>query len=199
MERKMLPSEDKIIARVQSLEDELVKMCRRLVRIPTVNPYSGDSTAGCEKAGQLFLQPILKRLGGRTRLFAPPPDIYARMGVLGPKNRSFEDRPNLVAEFDFGRPGRQIILNGHMDTVGAAGMEFDPFAAELRDGRIFGRGTSDCKGGLCAGVIALKALMPFRKHLRGRVIFQSTVDEECNGGGAGTIIKLNPLVNQVRS
>ena len=186
----MLPSEDKILAKVQELEGELVALCRRLVRIPTVNPYSGDSTAGSEKAGQLFLRPILKRLGGsiaRTRCFDTPPDIYERMGVLGPKNRNFKDRPNLVAEFNFGRPGPQIILNGHMDTVGAAGMEFDPFAAELRGGKIFGRGASDCKGGLSTGVIAIKALMPFKKYLSGRIIYESTVDEECNGGGAGTM------------
>ena len=44
----MLPSEDKILAKVQELEGELVALCRRLVRIPTVNPYSGDSTAGSE-------------------------------------------------------------------------------------------------------------------------------------------------------
>ena len=186
----MLPSEDKILAKVQELEGELVALCRRLVRIPTVNPYSGDSTAGSEKAGQLFLRSILKKLGGRiarARCFDTPPDIYERMGVLGPKNRDFKDRPNLVAEFDFGRPGPQIILNGHMDTVGAAGMEFDPFAAKLRDGKIFGRGASDCKGGLSTGVIAVKALMPFRKYLSGRIIYESTVDEECNGGGAGTM------------
>ena len=69
------------------------------------------------------LQPILKKLGGRTRLLSTPPDVYDRMGVLGPKNRSFKDRPNLIAEFDFGKEGKRIILNGHMDTVGAAGME----------------------------------------------------------------------------
>jgi acetylornithine deacetylase len=66
-------------------------------------------------------------------------------------------------------------------------MEFDPFSAELRNGRILGRGTSDCKGGLSAGVIAINALMTFKKHLSGRIIYQSTVDEECNGGGAGTM------------
>jgi len=157
------------------------------VRIPTVNPYSGDATAGSEKAGQLFLHPILEKLGGRTRLFDTPADIYERMGVLGPKNRDFKDRPNLVAEFDFGRPGKRIVLNGHMDTVGAAGMGFDPFGAELRDGKIFGRGASDCKGGLSVGVIALKALLAFKDQLSGSIVFESSVDEECNGSGAGTM------------
>lgn len=74
-----------------------------------------------------------------------------------------------------------------MDTVGVSDMTSDPFSAELRDGRILGRGSSDCKGGIAATVTALRVLYELRGHLRGSVVFQSVVDEECNGGGAGAI------------
>jgi acetylornithine deacetylase len=171
---------------VDSLRDETVRTCQDLVRINTMNPYSGDPHSAGEKAGQEYLAPILEGLGAQVTLFEPTPDIYDRCGVLGPKNRVFTDRPNLVAEFGFG-PGPRIVLNAHMDTVGAQDMEFDPFAAEVRDGKIWGRGTSDCKGGQTVGVMALKALLALGVELHGSVCFQSVVDEECNGGGAGTL------------
>jgi len=71
--------------------------------------------------------------------------------------------------------------------VGAADMDFDPFAAEIKNGRIRGRGTSDCKGGLAVGLTAIKALLPFRDELCGSIVYESVVDEECDGSGAGTL------------
>ncbi|MEW6357743.1 MAG: M20/M25/M40 family metallo-hydrolase [Planctomycetota bacterium] len=175
-----------VLHEVERLTDEMVEMCRALVRINTVNPYAGVEPTGLERDGQAFLQPILEAMGGKTRLFEPPPDIYARMGVIGPKGRSWKDRPNLVTTFDLG-PGKRIVLNSHMDTVGAAGMAFDPFCADVKDGRIYGRGSSDDKGGMVMGVIAVKAALKFADALSGTIIHQSVVDEECSGSGAGTL------------
>jgi len=179
--------ESKVLKNVESLSDEMVALCQELVRISTVNPYSGDETANSEREGQLRLEPVLREMGAKTRLFDCPADIYKRMGVLGPKGREFADRPNVVAEFEFGTGGKRIVVNGHMDTVGAAGMSFDPFGAEVKDGRILGRGTSDCKGGLTCGLMAIKALLPFASQLNGSIVYESVVDEECSGSGAGTL------------
>jgi acetylornithine deacetylase len=171
---------------VERLEEELVELCRSLVRVNTVNPYAGAGVTGAERDGQLFLKPIMDGMGGRTRLFEPPPDVYDRIGMIGPKGRSWKGRPNLVTEFDLG-PGPRIIINSHMDTVGVDGMAFDPFSAALRDGRIFGRGATDDKGGMAMGVIAIKAALKFADALTGSIVHQSVVDEECSGGGAGTL------------
>lgn len=176
-----------VLAEVDRRSEELVEVCRRLVRINTVNPYSGDPNAGLERDGQVVLEPMLREMGGTTRLFEPPEGIYEKMGVLGPKERIFKSRPNLVGEFQFGEGGRRIVLNGHMDTVAASGMAFDPFCAQVEDGRILGRGTSDCKGGLSVALMAIKALLPFQADLRGSIVYESVVDEECNGSGAGTL------------
>ncbi|NOZ23469.1 MAG: M20/M25/M40 family metallo-hydrolase [Planctomycetes bacterium] len=175
-----------VVQEVERLTDDLVEMCRELVKINTVNPYAGAEPTGLEKDGQEFIQPILEGMGGKTRLFEPPPDIYKQMGVIGPKGRSWQDRPNLVTEFDLG-PGRRIVLNSHMDTVGAAGMAFDPFCADVKDGKIYGRGSSDDKGGMAMGIIAIKAALKFSDALSGTVVHQSVVDEECSGSGAGTL------------
>jgi acetylornithine deacetylase len=180
-------TEGHIVERVEAMRERIVQTCRELVAINTVNPYSGDPQAAGEKAGQEYLKPRLEALGAKPRLFEPPADIYDRMRVLGPKGRDFTNRPNLVAEIDYGRDGPTIILNGHMDTVGAQDMVCDPFAAEVRGDQIWGRGPSDCKGGLTVGLCALEALAESGAQLRGKVIFESVVDEECNGGGAGTM------------
>lgn len=183
----MKQKEAALVEHVETLRHEAVALCRDLVRINTVNPYSGGRITGLEKDGQAFLKPILEAMGARATLFEPPPDIYERMGVLGPKGRSFESRPNLVAEFDFGADGPTLILNGHMDTVDVSGMTVEPFGGEIRDGRVWGRGASDCKGGLAAAIVAIKALLPFRVDLRGKILLESAVDEECSGSGAGTL------------
>jgi acetylornithine deacetylase len=175
-----------VLGEVDRLSEELVEMCRSLVRINTVNPYAGAGITGSELDGQLYLEPIMQGLGGRTRLFEPPPDLYARMGVVGPKDRSWADRPNLVTEFDLG-PGKRILINSHMDTVGVADMRFDPFCADLREGKIYGRGTTDDKGGMAMAVIAIKAVLAFADALTGSIVHESVVDEECSGGGAGTL------------
>lgn len=179
-----------LIQHVDRCRDEIVELCRSLVRIATTNPYSGDTHPAGEQAGQEFLAPLLRELGGQVTLLDCPADIYTRTGILGPRQRDFSDRPNLLAAWDFGGDGPTIIINGHMDTVGVDHMP-DALAADLRDGCIHGRGTSDCKGGLTVGVSAIRALLAAGPKLRGRLIFQSVVDEECNGGGAGTLACLD--------
>jgi len=175
-----------IAAEIDAFAGEATEMCRSLVRINTVNPYAGTEPTGFEKAGQDLIKPVLEQMGGRTRLFEPPPDIYGRIGMTGPRDRSWVGRPNLVTEFDFG-PGKRIVLNSHMDTVDAANMDFDPFCADIRDGRIYGRGSSDDKGGIVMGIAAIRAVLKFADELNGSIVHQSVVDEECSGSGAGTL------------
>ena len=175
-----------ILDEVDRLAEELIELCRSLVRINTVNPYAGAGITGIEGDGQAFIQPLLVEMGGQTQLFEPPADIFARMGAIGPKDRQWKGRPNLVTRFDLG-PGKRIIINSHMDTVGVADMDFDPFCADLRNGTIFGRGSSDDKGGIAMGIIAIKAVLKFADAISGTIIHQSVVDEECSGSGAGTL------------
>ncbi|MDH7569220.1 MAG: M20/M25/M40 family metallo-hydrolase, partial [Armatimonadota bacterium] len=143
-------------ARAEALAAETVDLTRALVRANTVNPYSGDPVWGNEANGQAILEPILRELGARVELFDCPADVYQRAGVLGPRDREFSGRPNLQAQWEFGAGGPRVVLQAHMDTVGVSDMTGDPFSAEVRDGRIWGRGSSDCKGGIAATVTALR-------------------------------------------
>lgn len=175
--------------RLEHVAAEAVQFCQELVRINTTNPYSGDARPGSEAAGQAYIESVLKETGARITRFEPPEDIYERMGMIGPRGRSFDGRPNLVAEWTFGLgSGPRIVLQGHIDTVGADGMELeDPFSGHLADGRVWGRGASDMKGGMGAMLAAVREVARLADRLNGSLLLLSVVDEECDGSGAGSL------------
>ncbi|MBU4200318.1 MAG: M20/M25/M40 family metallo-hydrolase [Verrucomicrobia bacterium] len=179
-------SQRTIIRAVDSSKSYAERICSELVRTNTVNPYAGGP-AGNETDGQLILQRELKGLGFTTELFECPPNIYKRTGILGPTHRSHAGRMNLVAQRTLRQPGKTVVINGHMDTVGITDMTIAPFSGTLKNGRIMGRGACDCKGGLTGGLVAVKALVETGVLDRGAIIFESVIDEECSGCGAGTI------------
>jgi acetylornithine deacetylase/succinyl-diaminopimelate desuccinylase family protein len=147
--------------------DELCDLAARLIAFPTESP-PGRNTA----SAQDFVAGYLRDLGGRIDTF----DVYP-------------GDPDVVATLPGTEPRvhRSLILNGHIDVaeVGDPGAwTSDPFQPTVRDGRLFGRGASDMKGGLAAGLFALKALRACRADLKGDLIFESVVGEE--QGEAGT-------------
>ena len=105
-----------------------------------------------------------------------------KMDVLNYKNR-----PNVVGTWrGRGKGGKSLILNGHIDTVTVEPKNewtHDPFGAEIEDGKMYGRGTSDMKSGIVAAMIALECLIELGVKLRGDVIFESVVNEEHAGNG----------------
>ncbi len=117
----------------------VVSLLQDLVRIPSVNP---DNAPGTDQTGEAamaaFLDGWLSALGAEVTIEEIKPG-----------------RPNLIARFAplDGRP--RLLFGPHLDTVGVSGMTIDPFAAEIRDGRMWGRGTSDTKGPMAAMLWAL--------------------------------------------
>lgn len=182
----MNPRQENLIRAVDALGPFAAEFCAGLVRINSVNPHAGGPPGG-ENAGQAVLARELKALGFQVELFETPPGIYEKAGVLGPRDREHRGRLNLVGRLNLPRPGRTIVLNGHMDTVGVKDMTIAPFGGEIRDGRIWGRGAADCKGSLTGGLTAVKALLQAGGAEAGAIIFQSVTDEECSGAGAGTL------------
>ena len=183
----MTDAERKLLARVEALADDQIRLTKDLIAIPTVNPYSGDASAATEAPGQDWIEDRFKSLGGSTRRIPVPEDIYAQGEMIGPPDRKWDNRENVVSEWQFGDGGRTIILNDHMDTVGAEHMDINPYDPVIKDGKIYGRGTSDTKGNMIMGLIAVQALLQDTSGLKGRIVFESVVDEECDGAGAGTL------------
>jgi len=84
--------------------------------------------------------------------------------------------------------GRDLILNGHVDVVPAgdeANWDYPPWQATITNGRVYGRGALDMKGGLCCALFAAKAIRDAGVRLKGRLLVESVIGEE--DGGAGTL------------
>lgn len=99
-------------------------------------------------------------------------------------HESVPNRPNVVAIARGCGGGKTLLLNGHMDTVGLSGMSRG-LQPEVRDGRLYGRGAYDMKGGLTACILASAAAKQL--SLRGDVIFSAVIDEEFAGKGTMTV------------
>ncbi|MCE1253266.1 MAG: ArgE/DapE family deacylase [Anaerolineae bacterium] len=96
-------------------------------------------------------------------------------------------RPNVIGIARGSGGGKTLMLNGHIDTVGVAGMQPADARATLRDGKIFGRGAYDMKGGLAACMLAVAQAKSL--NLRGDVIFTGVMDEEYAGLGTEAVVK----------
>ena len=84
--------EQALLGAVENLQEQQVEWTRELVAIPTVNPYSGDDSAGSEAAGQDWVEERMRGMGAEVRRVEVPEDVYARGGIIGPAGRSWEGR-----------------------------------------------------------------------------------------------------------
>jgi succinyl-diaminopimelate desuccinylase len=155
---------------IAARRDDLVELTRALVRIPTTNP-PGDAYRECAEL-----------LGHRLAASGFVVEYVRAFGAPGDCERY--PRINVVARRALSGPGRCVHFNGHLDVVESGrGWSVDPFAAVIRDGRIYGRGTCDMKGGLAAAIIAAEALIECAPDLAGAIEISGTVDEESGGYG----------------
>ena len=150
--------------------DDLVALTQDLIRIPTVNPPGVGYRAICE-----YLDRRLTASGFQTTL------IRAE-GAPGDSDR--HPRWNLVARIEGARPGPCIHFNSHIDVVEAGqGWTVDPFGGEIRDGRVWGRGACDMKGGLAASIVAAETFLALHPDFAGAIEISGTADEESGGYG----------------
>ncbi len=193
-QRKSLPDHTEILSVVERRADAVVELVRELVRFRSVNPVFPDSVPSQERQLQEFLAERLRGLGFEVDLFEPDPVALARYrGRPGfQEGRRFEGRPNLAARLRGSGNGWSVMLACHIDVVGVDASEqwtVDPFQGALRDGRIFGRGAADMKGGAACMLGAVEALLEMGLRPGGDVVWASVVDEET--GGMGTLALLD--------
>lgn len=161
---------DRLFSAIEARAEELVELTRALIRIPTINP-PGEAYGDCA-------QLIGERLRGRGF------EIVYERGEGSPGDSDRYPRVNVVARRQGGGPGPCVHFNGHTDVVEAGlGWTVDPFGAELRDGRIYGRGACDMKGGIAASIVAVEALSDLAPGHPGALEVSGTVDEESGGFG----------------
>jgi succinyl-diaminopimelate desuccinylase len=105
-------------------------------------------------------------------------------GTGAPGDSDRYPRWNLVARREGGRPGPCVHFNGHIDVVEVGqGWSVDPFGGEVIDGRVYGRGSCDMKGGLAAAIVAVEAFLARWPAFPGAIEISATADEETGGYG----------------
>ncbi len=161
---------EQLTARIEAKRDDLISLTQELIRIPTLNPPGENYREICE-----YLKARLQRRDFECTL------IRAE-GAPGDSEKY--PRWNLVARLEGATPGDCVHFNSHTDVVEVGqGWSRDPFGGELEDGRIYGRGACDMKGGLAASIIAAEAFIELYPNFAGAIEISGTADEETGGYG----------------
>jgi acetylornithine deacetylase/succinyl-diaminopimelate desuccinylase-like protein len=156
-----LPSiQSELLAYIEANREELIDFAIRLVETPSHNP-PGDEIIAAEVAAEQ-----LRKLGLKD------------LAILESKPK----RANLICTFDTGKPGKSLILNGHLDTKPPVPLEAwntDPYKGVLKDGKLYGLGATDMKGPDSALVYGLAAVSSVGEgDLCGKVLLILSADEE---------------------
>ena len=155
---------------IDARRDELVDLTQQLIRFPTINP-PGDA-----------YRPCAEFIG--TRLQARGFDVDYVRGEGTPGDSDRYPRSNVIARREGSGAGPCVHFNSHIDVVqSGGGWTVDPFTGVVKDGKVFGRGACDMKGGLAASIIAVEALIDSGARLPGALEISGTVDEESGGYG----------------
>jgi succinyl-diaminopimelate desuccinylase len=163
--------QEALLERIESRREELVELTRELIRIPTVNP-PGDAYKACAR-----------HLGNRLQRGGFEVSYLRAVGAVGDSDRY--PRTNVIARYEGRAPGPCVHFNGHTDVVAPGqGWSVEPFAGTVQDGRVYGRGACDMKGGIAAAVVALESIVQSGIRFHGALELSGTVDEE-SGGYAG--------------
>ncbi|NYF80232.1 acetylornithine deacetylase/succinyl-diaminopimelate desuccinylase family protein [Granulicella arctica] len=163
--------QDAVYRSVEEIQAEMISFLQDLVRIPTINPPGENYKAGAE-----FIGKTLHEFGYETH-------YIAANGLA--ENTPQHPRINVLGRLEGAKPRPCLHFNGHFDVVPAGdGWTMDPFAAHIRDGKLYGRGVSDQKAGIAASIFAVEAIRRAGIKLHGTVEQSGSVDEE-SGGFAG--------------
>ncbi|HUQ83660.1 MAG TPA: ArgE/DapE family deacylase [Gemmatimonadaceae bacterium] len=142
-----------------------------LVRTRSINPAFADGDPSDERAIATRVGEMMRALGMETTEYEPEP---GRVSVVGRLRGT--------------GGGRSLMLYGHIDTVGITAMP-EPFSATVRDGKLYGRGAYDMKGGVTACIAAVKALRDAGAKLRGDVLIACVADEEVASIGMADVLR----------
>jgi succinyl-diaminopimelate desuccinylase len=158
-----------------------IQLLKDLIALPSVNPM-GRAISGPE----FFEGRVTEYLLG----------FFQRLGVpcqqvdVVPATASRTSRANVIARFDNPSSPVTVLFDAHQDTVPVDGMTIAPFDPVERDGRIYGRGACDDKGGLAAMLCAFARLVETRPPRAANVVMSCTCDEEAGARGINDLIKL---------
>lgn len=165
---------------IKDHREEGTDLLQRLVQAP--------STQGNEADAQAIVAQKLEEMGLKVDIWEPNGGELKKHSYFYSPRAEFSNSPNVVGIMKGTGGGRSIILNGHIDVVPDGDRDQwddDPYSGAIKNGKMFGRGVTDMKGGNVSLILAMQALKENGIHLKGDVIFQSVIEEE--SGGARTL------------
>lgn len=174
---------DKVLDYIDAHRHEAVDLLSKMVQQP--------STQGNERGVQAIVAEKLRGLGLEVDIWDPDYAELARHQYFVPSRDTYTGSPNVVGRWKGSGSGKSIILNGHIDVVPEGDRSKwanDPFSGIVENGKVYGRGTTDMKGGNVSMILALEAIIRSDIKLKGDVIFESVIEEE--SGGVGTLATL---------
>ena len=155
---------------IAARRDDLVALTQDLIRIPTLNPPGANYRDICD-----YLDRRLRGSGFQTELVR---------AYDTPGDSAAYPRWNIVARREGAGAGDCVHFNSHTDVVEVgSGWTKDPFGGQIEDGKIYGRGACDMKGGLAASIIAAEAFIATCPDFHGAIEISGTADEESGGYG----------------
>jgi acetylornithine deacetylase/succinyl-diaminopimelate desuccinylase-like protein len=157
------------------MEDEIVLLTRELIKIPSYAEIEDGE-----------------------RRVAEYLDNFFRDNGLSPEIREVGSGVNIIVSLgDIDNNSPSLMFNGHLDTVPVDNMTIPPFEPEMREGKIYGRGSCDMKGGLASMAVSLVALKRADVKLKGRLVFTGVSAEEAGSWGTREIITSGSLTDCV--
>ena len=155
---------------IDNSAEELIDLTRELIRIPTLNPPGAHYRDICEL--------ISTRLTARGFEC----ELLRATGALGDSDQY--PRWNVIARHVGKKPGECVHFNSHTDVVAVGdGWTVNPFEGVVKDGKVYGRGACDMKGGLAASIIAAEKFIEVCGDYNGSIEISGTADEESGGFG----------------
>ncbi|MBN3555375.1 peptidase [Fictibacillus nanhaiensis] len=146
------------------------------------------STTGNETGVQKLIAQKLEEIGLEVDMWYPDGEELAKHPNFCASRTDFSTSPNVVGIWRGKGNGRSLVLNGHVDVVPEGDLNQwndHPYSGKIIDGKLYGRGSTDMKGGNLSLLLAIQALKETGVQLQGDLYFHSVVEEE--SGGAGTL------------
>lgn len=169
---------------IDNKRDHYISLLQEMIKQPSIT--------GNEKGIQQLVYDKLTQLGLEVDKWEPDYRKLSKSKFFNSSRSSFENSPNVVGFLAGTGKGHSIILNGHVDVVPPGDLnswDEDPYSGVIKDGKVYGRGATDMKGGNLSLLIALETIVDMNVKLKGDIIFQSVIEEESGGSGTLSVIE----------
>ena len=171
-----------VCERIEQTQEQMLELLEDLV--------SAKSVSGQEQPGQKVVVDRLKGSDLEIDTWEPSIDRLRNhpgfFETVTYKEYGYEGRENVVAKREGSGDGRSLTFSGHIDVVTpepVSDWSYDPWDPTVENGRMYGRGTKDMKGGIAAFIHAYEVLEELDVELKGDLFLQTTIEEEAGGTG----------------